>query len=37
MNWQALFLSPDGRIRRQDFWIGWAILVAVNLVFGFLP
>jgi uncharacterized membrane protein YhaH (DUF805 family) len=37
MNWQSLFLSPDGRIKRQDFWIGWAILFAVNFVLGFLP
>jgi uncharacterized membrane protein YhaH (DUF805 family) len=37
MDWQNLFLSPDGRIRRQDFWIGWLILFAVNLVFGFVP
>ncbi len=37
MNWQSLFLSPDGRIKRQDFWIGWAILVGVSVVFGFVP
>ena len=37
MNWQSLFLSPDGRIKRQDFWIGWAIMFAANLVLGFVP
>lgn len=37
MDWQKLLLSPDGRIRRQDFWIGWAILFAVCFVLGWVP
>jgi uncharacterized membrane protein YhaH (DUF805 family) len=37
MDWQKLFLSPDGRIKRQDFWIGWAIVFAANLVLGWVP
>ena len=30
MNWQVLFLSAEGRIRRKDFWIGALILVVVG-------
>jgi uncharacterized membrane protein YhaH (DUF805 family) len=37
MNWNELFLSPRGRINRQDFWIGFVILFAANLVLGVLP
>jgi uncharacterized membrane protein YhaH (DUF805 family) len=37
MDWQQLFLSFDGRINRQPFWIGSLILLAVNvLVVGVL-
>jgi len=32
MDWQKLFLSLDGRISRQPFWIGSLILVGVNIV-----
>ena len=32
MDWQKLFLSFDGRISRQPFWIGTLILVGVNIV-----
>ena len=30
MNWQALFLSAEGRIRRKDFWIGGLILIVAG-------
>jgi uncharacterized membrane protein YhaH (DUF805 family) len=37
MDWQRLFLTFDGRISRQPFWIGSLILLAVNvLVVGVL-
>ena len=29
MNWQTLFLSPEGRIGQKDYWIGLLILFAV--------
>ena len=37
MDWQTLFLAPNGRIKRQDFWVGWLILLAVSIVLGFIP
>ena len=37
MDWKTLFLSPEGRIHRQDFWIGWAILFVAGLVLAFIP
>jgi len=27
MNWQTLFLSPEGRIGQKDYWIGVLILI----------
>lgn len=32
MDWQALFLSADGRIGRKDFWIGALILMVAWLL-----
>jgi len=37
MDWKALFFSPEGRIGRSAFWIGWLVLVGVNSVIHFLP
>lgn len=37
MDWQKLFLSPEGRIGRQQFWIGWAILLVAGFVLGMVP
>lgn len=37
MDWKNLFLSADGRIGRQTFWIGIAILFGANIVLGFIP
>ena len=32
MDWQKLFLTYDGRINRQPFWIGTLVLFGVNVV-----
>ena len=37
MDWPTLFLTFDGRIRRQDFWVGWLIVLAASVVLGFIP
>lgn len=37
MNWQALFLSGQGRIGRRDFWIGFAGVMVASLVLQFIP
>ncbi|MFZ4606034.1 MAG: DUF805 domain-containing protein [Caulobacter sp.] len=37
MDWKTLFFSPDGRIGRQSFWIGWLVLLGVNVVLGWIP
>jgi uncharacterized membrane protein YhaH (DUF805 family) len=34
MDLQKLFLTADGRIARQDFWIGIVILIVANIVLG---
>lgn len=37
MDWKTLFFSPDGRIGRSSFWIGWLVLLGVNVVLGWIP
>jgi uncharacterized membrane protein YhaH (DUF805 family) len=37
MDFQSLFLSPNGRIGRQEFWIGMLILFAAHVVVLFIP
>lgn len=37
MDWKTLFLSPEGRIGRQAFWIGWLVLLGVNMVLNLIP
>lgn len=37
MDWKTLFFSPEGRIGRQAFWIGWLVLLGVNVVLGWIP
>ena len=37
MDWQALFLSPRGRIGRQSFWIGFAITFVASLLVNTIP
>lgn len=32
MDWQRLFLSPEGRIGQKDYWIGALILFGIGLV-----
>jgi uncharacterized membrane protein YhaH (DUF805 family) len=32
MDWGSLFLSTRGRIRRRDFWIGFAITMAASVL-----
>jgi uncharacterized membrane protein YhaH (DUF805 family) len=33
-DWRRLYLVPDGRIRRQDFWIAAAVLFVISLFVG---
>lgn len=37
MDWKSLFFSPEGRIGRQAFWIGWLCLLGANVVLGWVP
>lgn len=37
MDWKTLFFSPEGRIGRSAFWIGWLVLVGANVVLGWIP
>ncbi len=34
MDWTKLFFSPDGRIGRQAYWIGWLVLFGANSLLG---
>lgn len=36
-DWQKLFLSFEGRVRRSHFWIGWLVLLGVNVVISWIP
>lgn len=37
MDWTKLFFSPDGRIGRQAYWIGWLVLIGVNTLLFWVP
>jgi uncharacterized membrane protein YhaH (DUF805 family) len=37
MDWKFLFFSADGRISRQQFWIGALILIGAGVVLGWIP
>ena len=37
MDFKALLLSPAGRVNREDFWIGFLILAAADLLILLLP
>jgi uncharacterized membrane protein YhaH (DUF805 family) len=37
VDWQRLFLSPQGRIGQREFWIGFAILFVSGFVLGLIP
>lgn len=34
---QTALFSFNGRLRRQNFWIGWLILLGVGVVLGWIP
>jgi uncharacterized membrane protein YhaH (DUF805 family) len=37
MDFRALLLSPAGRVNREDFWIGFLILAALDLLILLIP
>lgn len=37
MDWKSLFFSAGGRIGRQAFWIGWLVLLGVQVLAGWIP
>lgn len=37
MDWTKLFFSPDGRIGRQAYWIGWLVLIGANALLFWVP
>lgn len=37
VDWKALMLSFEGRIRRSHFWMAWLILLGAGVVAGWLP
>jgi uncharacterized membrane protein YhaH (DUF805 family) len=37
LDWKRLFLSADGRIGRQEYWIGVAILFVGGFILGMIP
>ncbi len=36
MDFKHLFASLDGRIGRQQFWIGWIIISVISAAFSFI-
>ena len=37
MHWQDLFLNPEGRIGRRDFWLGFFALLGIFFLLQLLP
>lgn len=37
IDWKALLLSWDGRLRRSHFWIGMVAIAIVNMIAGVIP
>lgn len=37
IDWTSLFWSMEGRIRRSHFWAAWGIILALNVVLGWIP
>jgi uncharacterized membrane protein YhaH (DUF805 family) len=37
MSWIALLFSPEGRINRLHFWLGWLILFGAGFVLFWIP
>ena len=36
-DWQRLFLSADGRIGRQEYWVGFLLILGASVVLKFIP
>jgi uncharacterized membrane protein YhaH (DUF805 family) len=36
-DWKRLFLTADGRIGRQEYWIAFLIMLGVSVVLKFIP
>ena len=36
-DWQRLFLSADGRIGRQEYWIAFLMILGASVVLRFIP
>src|SRR5512146_1322606 len=37
MSWAALFFSPEGRINRTHFWLGWLVLFGAGMFLLWIP
>ena len=37
LDWQRLFLSADGRIGRQEYWVGFLLILGASVVLKFIP
>lgn len=37
MTWLTLLLSPEGRINRLHFWLGWLVLCGIGAVLLLIP
>jgi uncharacterized membrane protein YhaH (DUF805 family) len=37
IDWKHLFLSMDGRIGRQSFWIGFVLILVASLILNMIP
>lgn len=37
MTWVALLFSPEGRINRMHFWLGWLVLFGAGFVMAWIP
>jgi uncharacterized membrane protein YhaH (DUF805 family) len=36
-DWKRLFLSADGRITREEFWVGFFLLLGVSVILRLIP
>lgn len=37
MSWVALLFSPEGRVNRMHFWLGWLVLFGAGFVLVWIP
>jgi uncharacterized membrane protein YhaH (DUF805 family) len=37
MTWLVLLFSPEGRINRMHFWLGWLVLFGFGFVMAWIP